>query len=201
MEENKKLLLHACCCHCSAYTIKHWKELGYDITVFWYNPNIHPFTEHQERLVALRKMSEIQDFKLIEYDGYDIEDFFKLTAEKPKDRCYYCFTMRLSKAAEAATKLQNEFFSSTLLISPLQRHDLLELVGKEQNDKSNSTFLYEDLRKHYSESRRITKPLGLYTQQYCGCVLSEWERYRDYPPKDRAELYASVDPARRYLCD
>ena len=198
---SEKLLLHACCCHCAAYTIQHWKDLGYDLTVFWYNPNIHPFTEHQQRLVALRKMSEIQGFKLIENPNYDMVDFLKLVAEKPENRCYYCFTMRLQETARMAREMNMDVFSTSLLISPLQKHDLLPLVGKEQEQKQNVNFLYEDLRKHYSDSRRITKPLGLYTQKYCGCILSEYERYRDFPPKDDDGLYAPAPRENLYYCD
>lgn len=198
--DKPKLLLHACCCHCAAYTIQHWIDLGYDTTVYWYNPNIHPYTEHQERLVALRKMSEIQGFKLIENTNYDIAEFLNLTAEKQTDRCYYCFTMRLAETAKMAREMEMDVFSSSLLISPLQKHDLLPVVGKEQEQKSNVNFLYEDLRKHYSDSRRITKPLNLYAQKYCGCVLSEYERYRDFPPKDDA-LYAPPPASNLYFCD
>jgi hypothetical protein len=95
------------------------------------------------------------------------------------ERCRHCFRLRLSKTAETAKEMGFDAFTTTLLISPHQKHDLLKEIGEELGREKGVGFLYADLRKRYSDSRHITKPMNLYRQQYCGCVYSEWERYGD----------------------
>ena len=114
---------------------------------------------------------------LIVTDGYDIIDYFRQVVGYEAQRCQYCFRLRLSKAAATAYQMGFNAFTTTLLISPHQKHDLLYEIGNEVAKEAGMDFLYADLRKHYSDSRRISKPLNLYRQQYCGCVYSEWERY------------------------
>ncbi|GAF76148.1 unnamed protein product [marine sediment metagenome] len=110
-------------------------------------------------------------------DGYDLITYFRQVVGHEAQRCQYCFRLRLSKTAEIARQKGFSAFTSTLLISPHQKHDLLLEVGNELAREKGLDFLYADLRKKYSDSRRMTKGLSLYRQQYCGCVYSEWERY------------------------
>lgn len=173
----KSLLLHACCAHCAAYTIEHWQREGYDVSLFWYNPNIHPYLEHQERLKAMRSLAERSGVPLIIDEGYDMISYFRAVVGNESDRCRHCFRLRLSKTAAAARERGFTAFTTTLLISPHQKHDLVQEIGEEQAKLSGVAFLYADLRKRYSDSRHITKPMELYRQQYCGCLFSEWERY------------------------
>jgi hypothetical protein len=114
---------------------------------------------------------------LIIAEGYDIVDYFRQVAGHESERCQYCFRLRLSKTAETARQMEFNAFTTTLLISPQQKHDLLQEIGNELAKEKGIDFLYIDLRKRYSDSRRMTKPLNLYRQQYCGCIYSEWERY------------------------
>ena len=174
----KSILLHACCAHCTAYPVEYWRQQGYDVTVFWYNPNIHPFAEHQNRLGAMRKLSVEINFPLIIADGYDMPEYFRAVAGNEDDRCRYCFRLRLSDTARAVKEGGFTGFSTTLLISPHQKHDLIKEVGDEIAVENSVPFFYADLRKRYSDSRHITKPMDLYRQQYCGCLYSEWERYK-----------------------
>lgn len=173
----KKVLIHCCCAHCTAYTIEHWRRQGYEAAAFWYNPNIHLYMEHQRRLEAMQSLANSLEFPLITIGGYDIVDYFRRVAGNEADRCQYCFNMRLSKTAESAIRMGYDAFTTTLLISHQQKHDLLQEIGDRIAGQTGAEFLYADLRKRYSDSRRITKPLDLYRQQYCGCVYSEWERY------------------------
>ncbi len=171
------MLLHSCCAHCAAYTASHWRQQGYEVSAFWYNPNIHPYTEHQQRLEAMQTLALTMELPLITTSGYDIIDYFRQVAGHEPERCQHCFRLRLSKTAETAKAMGFDAFTTTLLISPHQKHDRLREIGQEVGGKKGVGFLYADLRKRYSDSRRMTKPLDLHRQQYCGCVYSQWERY------------------------
>jgi predicted adenine nucleotide alpha hydrolase (AANH) superfamily ATPase len=175
----KKLLIHSCCAHCAAYTVEYWREQGYDASAFWYNPNIHPYTEHRHRLEAMQSLAERMSLPLITAEGYDIIEYFRGVVGHEADRCRHCFRLRLSKTAEIAKEKGFDAFTTTLLISPQQKHELIKEIGEELAKETGVEFFYADLRKRYSDSRHITKPLDLYRQQYCGCVYSEWERYAD----------------------
>ncbi len=172
----KSVLVHSCCSHCAAYTIDHWRQQGYEVSALWYNPNIHPYTEHQQRLAAMKSLAQEIDLPLIVTEGYDMISYFREVVGHESQRCQYCFRLRLSKTAEMAHQAGFSAFTTTLLISPHQKHDLLQKIGSRLAKEKGVDFLYADLRKRYSDSRRMTKGLNLYRQQYCGCVYSEWER-------------------------
>jgi predicted adenine nucleotide alpha hydrolase (AANH) superfamily ATPase len=104
-------------------------------------------------------------------------EYFRRVVGHEAQRCHYCFDLRLSKTAETSRQNGFDAFTTTLLISPQQKHDLLREIGNKLAEQKGIEFLYADLRKRYSDSRHLTKPLNLYRQQYCGCVYSEWERY------------------------
>ena len=172
------LLLHVCCAHCAAYTIEYWRQQKYDVTGFWYNPNIHPYTEHQNRLEAVKALSEEKNFPLIITDGYGVADYFRCVTGNESERCKYCFQLRLNRTARAVKEGNFIGFTTTLLISPHQKHGLIKEIGDQISEETGIKFFYADLRKRYSDSRHITKPMNLYRQQYCGCLYSEWERFR-----------------------
>ncbi len=179
--------VHACCAHCTAYTVEHWRKEGYEVTAVWYNPNIHPYLEHQSRLEAVKTLAEKLNFPLVVIEGYDFKDYLRRVVGHEDARCGDCFAMRLSKVAAKAKELGIENFTTTLLISPHQKHELVREKGEEAAAQTGTAFLYADLRKRYSDSRHITKPLELYRQQYCGCIYSEYERYTEpeHPPKPK----------------
>jgi len=132
--------------------------------------------EHQHRLKAMQSLAQEMNLPLIVVEGYDIIDYFRQVVGHESERCQYCFRLRLSKTAETAQQKGFDAFTTTLLISPHQKHDLIQEIGNKLAGERGIDFLYADLRKRYSDSRRMTKPLNLYHQQYCGCVYSEWER-------------------------
>ncbi len=148
---------------------------------FWYNPNIHPYTEHQHRLEAMKTLAKEIDLPLNIDPGYDVTEYFRRVAgqEQEPERCRHCFRLRLVKTGEIARRTGFGGFTTTLLISPHQKHDLIREIGEEAGRETGVEFLYADLRKRYSDSRHITKGMNLYRQQYCGCLYSEWERYSD----------------------
>mgnify|MGYP001113142619 CR=1 FL=1 len=171
------LLLHTCCAHCAAYTSEYWKSRGFQATLFWYNPNVHPFQEHERRLEAVKSFSQIKNLPLIVEQEYDFVEFFRAVVGQEVERCQKCFQLRLNKTAQTALNKNFPAFSTTLLISPHQKHELIKKIGEEVAKESGLTFLYHDLRRNYSDSRHRTKGLNIYRQQYCGCLYSEWERY------------------------
>ena len=173
----KSVLIHSCCAHCAAYTVDYWREQGYEVNALWYNPNIHPYMEHQARLGTMQSLAQEMNLPLIITEGYDIIEYFRQVVGHEAQRCQYCFRLRLSKTAETAHRMGSSAFTTTLLISPHQKHDLLREIGNQLAEEMGIPFLYADLRKRYSDSRRMTKQLDLHRQQYCGCVYSEWERY------------------------
>jgi predicted adenine nucleotide alpha hydrolase (AANH) superfamily ATPase len=179
----KKVLVHVCCAHCAAYTVNHWRQQGCEVGALWYNPNIHPFLEHQQRLESMKSLARETNLPLIVSEGYDMVEYFRRVAGHEDQRCRHCFSLRLSKTAETAREKGCDVFTTTLLISPHQKHDLIRETGIRVAGEQGLEFLYTDLRKRYSDSRHLTKPLNLYRQQYCGCVYSEWERYTDTEPK------------------
>lgn len=173
----KKVLLHVCCAHCAAYTTEHWRREGWEVSAFWYNPNIHPYSEHQRRRESMERLAEEIDLPLIIAEGYDMPEYFRRVAGKESRRCQICFDLRLGVTAAKAQENGFDAFSTTLLISPHQQHEILLKTGNQIAENKNIDFLYTDLRKRYSDSRHITKSMNLYRQQYCGCIYSEWERY------------------------
>ena len=173
----KKVLIHVCCAHCAAYTAEHWRQQGYQVSGYWYNPNIHPYLEHQNRLESMRSLAQQTDLPLTVAEGYDMVEYFRRVAGHEEERCRHCFELRLGNTAAAALEQGYDAFTTTLLISPHQKHDIIKEIGDKVAQQQGIEFLYADLRKRYSDSRHITKPMDLYRQQYCGCLYSEWERY------------------------
>ncbi len=172
-----KLFLHTCCAPCATYTVQHWRGQGWQVTSFWYNPNIHPYTEHQRRLETLRQWCRDSGLHLTEVEGYDMVQYFRRVVGHEADRCGYCFRLRLERAALEAKAGGFDAFSTTLLISPYQKHELLRQVGEAVAQEVSIPFLYQDLRPGYRQSRQMAVEKGLYRQKYCGCVYSEWERF------------------------
>lgn len=174
---DNSLLLHTCCAPCASGCFDHWRQQGFEITIFWYNPNIHPFTEHKRRLQAVEQYASQTQLPLIIAEGYDIIRYFRAVVGRERERCRYCFDLRLAVTGRVAKQKGFRAFSTTLLISPYQDQRTLQEVGNSIARKEGIDFVGEDLRSCYGESRRISQELDLYRQKYCGCVYSEWERF------------------------
>jgi len=173
----ERVLLHACCAPCATYTVNRLREEGFDVTAFWYNPNIHPFTEHRNRLESMRTLAQAIDLPLLVVDGYDMLDYFRAVVGHEGERCGDCFRMRLDRTAAVARENGFALFTTTLLISPYQKHELLRRTGDAVARERGIEFYYEDLRTGFRDSQRLSRELDLYHQKYCGCIYSEWERF------------------------
>ena len=172
-----KILLHICCGPCALYPLRTLRAAGHEVTGFFFNPNIHPYQEYSRRLEAVNDMASTEALPLIIRDDYDLEGFLANVAPAPEKRCSYCYALRLGAAAEAAVEHGFEAFSASLLYSRYQRHDEIRELGERLGRKHGVTFHYEDFRPGWQEGIRLSKELGLYRQQYCGCIYSEKERY------------------------
>lgn len=171
-----RILAHICCAPCFTYPHKRMEEEGHEVTGFFYNPNIHPYQEYRSRRAGLEKYVELRAAKVIYKDDYDIENYLR-GALYAEDRCRFCYTLRLTETAKTARYLGFEAFTTTLLISPYQKHEILAETGKKVADEYGIEFYYEDFREGYGESRELARGLELYMQKYCGCIFSEKERY------------------------
>lgn len=179
-----KTLLHICCGPCSIYPLDWLRNEGHEVHGYFFNPNIHPYTEHQKRLATLEEYAALVGLPLIVSEGYRQEEYFRLVAYREAERCRFCYTLRLRQTARVARRGKFDYFTTTLLVSPFQKHDLIREVGDAAGLEYGVPFLYQDFRSGFKDGVQRSRELGMYRQQYCGCVFSEYERYA---PRRRAE--------------
>ncbi|MCA1933002.1 MAG: epoxyqueuosine reductase QueH [Calditerrivibrio sp.] len=173
-----KLLLHQCCGPCSLYPIKVLKEQGYEISGYFYNPNIHPVNEFYKRLENTLIVNNY--FGLTSYydETYGLKDFFQFRESDKAIRCLYCYKTRLKKTVEFAKENNFKYFTSSLLYSKYQNHQEITNYCYDLSVEYNIEFLYYDFRVGWKEGINLSKDLNIYRQQYCGCIYSEEERYK-----------------------
>lgn len=172
-----KTLLHVCCAPCANMCIDTLRADGQELTAFWYNPNIHPFTEYRARRNCLRDYAASIALPLAEQDEYGLRPFVRAVAEDIDGRCVKCYEMRLFAAADYAARNGFDSFTSSLFISPYQNHELLKEVAERAADAYHVRFQYRDFRPLFRQGQERARELGFYIQKYCGCVFSEQERY------------------------
>ena len=153
------------------------KAGGFDVMGFFYRHNIHPYSECLRRQKTLEGYARQIDLRLIIQEGYNLEGFIQNVVYREKDRCTYCYHDRLRTTALMAKRGKFDYFSSTLLYSKFQKHDLLKSIGESIGKSIGVPFFYEDFRSGWKEGIDTSKNLGMYRQQYCGCIYSEKERY------------------------
>jgi predicted adenine nucleotide alpha hydrolase (AANH) superfamily ATPase len=207
------LLLHTCCAPCSVACIASLREEGIEPVLFWYNPNIHPYTEYSGRRDTLVKYAGDLGLELVVEDQYGLRSFIaglcrslngdngrgeggpndsrdgglgpgpdrkpdrELFGKDAGNRCGYCYRIRLARTAALARERGFDAFSTTLLISPYQNHELLAQAARDAAKEYDIEFLYRDFRPRFREGQAEARRLGLYMQKYCGCIFSEEERY------------------------
>lgn len=172
------VLLHICCGPCASYPLPFLMEEGHEVKGVFFNPNIHPFKEYERRREGAGQLAKHNEVELIVDEEYDPNPYLRAVVNHENDRCRLCYQIRLQKAAELAVKEKFEGFTTSLLVSPYQKHDLIKTVGEECAKKYGVPFLYYDWRDKYPETIKRSRELELYRQPYCGCIYSEWERYK-----------------------
>ncbi len=172
-----KALLHTCCGPCTIYPLQQLRDEGMDVMGFFYRHNIHPYSECLKREETLKTYSEMVNLKVIWQEGYELEAFIRDAAFREGDRCTICYYKRLTATALLAKRGKFDAFSTTLLYSKFQNHELLKEVGEAAGKKAGVKFLYRDFRDGWKHGIGESKKLQLYRQQYCGCIYSEKERF------------------------
>ncbi len=172
-----KTLLHACCAPCANQCIEVLKTDGFDVTAYWYNPNIHPFTEYRSRRNCLREYCAKIELPLLERNDYGLRPFVREVAPDIAGRCIKCYEMRLYETARAAAEGGFDSFTSSLFISPYQKHELMREVAERAAFEFGIKFEYRDFRPYFKAGQEKAREEGMYIQKYCGCVFSEEERY------------------------
>ncbi|HEX9019983.1 MAG TPA: epoxyqueuosine reductase QueH [Nitrospirota bacterium] len=180
-----KIFFHICCAPCALYPYFRLKEEGMEPTGYFYNPNIHPYQEYKKRIDTVREFSLRVGLDVQYQDGYDLDRFLSRVVGMGALRCERCYRMRLDAACAAAKENRFGICTTSLLYSKYQKHDLIQGVGREMAAEYGIEFYYEDFRRGWREGILESKAMGLYRQQYCGCIYSERDRYRKAEDKDR----------------
>lgn len=183
--EVPKLLLHSCCAPCSSYVLEYLSDYFY-ITVLYYNPNIYPEDEYYHRAAEqkrfIREFPTKYEVSFVE-GNFEPERFYETVKgyeniREGGERCFRCYELRLREAAEYAKKLNCNYFTTTLSISPMKNAAKLNEIGGRLAEEYGIPYLYSDFKKRdgYKRSTVISAEYGMYRQDYCGCVFSKRER-------------------------
>ncbi len=175
--KKQKLLLHICCIGCGVYVCQKLAE-DYDLTLYFYNPNIFPEEEYEKRLEEIAKITKQKNLELIigEYEHGNWLKQVKHLANEPEGgvRCELCYKIRLEEAVKKAKELNCDIFTTTLTISPHKDAEKINKIGKELEEQYNIKYMESDWKKEggFKESCKLSKELDLYRQNYCGCEYS-----------------------------
>lgn len=188
--ERKSLLLHSCCAPCSSAVLEKLQKI-FEITVFFYNPNISEAEEYRKRVEEQKRL--ILEFnqknpdcpiQIVEAD-YEPQEFYAIAkgleqCPEGGERCFRCYALRLEKTAQVAKEGDYDYFTTTLTISPLKNAAKLNEIGEEMAVKYKIAFLPSDFKKKegYKRSIELSKEYDLYRQNFCGCAFSKAESIR-----------------------
>ena len=173
------VLLHYCCAACTLGPFRELSREGHGVTGYFYNPNIHPLIEFRRRLKAQKVLQEHLPIEMIFEPGYGLREYLESVDWRGAERCAGCCRLRLGRVAGEARARGFDAVSTTLLASTQQDHDLIRRVGEQCAQGEGVEFLYRDWRHLAEQNHERAKQLRLYLQQYCGCVFSEYERFKD----------------------
>jgi epoxyqueuosine reductase len=168
-----KILLHTCCGPCTTYVNEWLQENNYEVTGYFYNPNILPQDEYERRLLTMEHYATVVGLKVF----YEPNDTRTLPGE-----CETCYVTRLRQTARKAKELGYDYFSTTLLVSPYQKHELLHELGEQIGVEEGVKFFYHDWRDGFRQGQNKAKEMNLYRQKYCGCgveTIAKKERVYD----------------------
>lgn len=193
----KRLFLHSCCAPCSSYVLEYLSAY-FQITVFYFNPNISPDGEYRHRLAEQKRLIERYNREgrrypiLVQEGDYEPQRFFDMAGgleDCPEggERCENCFRLRLEETARQALAAGADYFTTTLSISPLKNAPLLNRIGEEMASTYGVPWLPSDFKKKngYKRSVELSAEYGLYRQDYCGCIYSKAERARHKDNRDK----------------
>lgn len=171
------ILLHICCAPCSIGPIDDLRKEGHVLAGFFYNPNIHPYSEYLKRKTEVEGYGKEVGLNINEAI-YNIDEYFQYVVynDRSEERCPACWWLRVLKAAKFAKENGFDAFTTTLLASPYQDHDVLKSICEDVAKNCGVKFYYKDFRKGFKDSQDKARAKGMYMQNYCGCLYSEMER-------------------------
>ena len=172
------LLLHTCCAPCSIKCIETLRGEGIEPHLYWFNPNIHPFTEYRSRRDTLASYAASIEVPLHTDDTYGLRSVGAAVSPDFERRCTYCYSVRMTSTARYAAEHGYEEITTALLVSPYQNHEGICEAARRAGEEYGVAFVYRDFRPYFREGQQAARELGLYMQKYCGCIFSEEERYR-----------------------
>ena len=178
IDNSTKVLLHTCCAPCSIHCVDSLRSEGLAPVSYWFNPNIHPYTEYRNRKTTLEDYAKSIQLPLIVDNTYGLREFCKNVIHDLSGRCFYCYDVRLEQTAKYAAEHSFASFTTTLLVSPFQNHQAIINAAEKAAEKYHVPFLYRDFRPGFQDGQSKARELELYLQKYCGCIFSEEERYR-----------------------
>ena len=182
-----KLLLHTCCAPCSIYCVDTLRSENIEPTIYWYNPNIHPYMEYKARRDTLKEYSKLINIEAIFDEDYGLDEFCKNTVNDLKGRCTnYCYPVRMKRTFKYAKENGYDAVSTTLLYSIYQNHEYIKKICEDLSKEYGIDFLYRDFRVGFREGQAKARELELYMQKYCGCIFSEEDRYAKKIEKDKS---------------
>ena len=182
------VLLHCCCAPCSLSCIDPLRSEGIEPVAFWYNPNIHPWKEYQARRDCLLEYAPTIGMDVRVREDYGLREFVRHVSDDIDHRCTYCYEHRLEGAAQYAAEHGFAAFTTTLLASIYQQHELIAAAGARFAKQYGVQFLYRDFRPNFRAGNQLAREKGFYMQKYCGCVFSEADRYQKQIDRDRAKF-------------
>jgi len=176
-----KLLLHLCCGPCGTAVAHELLGESVDLTGIYYNPNVHPSMENFYRRQAAYLSARSAGFPMVDVPGYEYREFLRAVVghEDPDERCPVCYRMRFERVADVARERGFDAFTTSLLISPHQRHDVIKAVAEAVAEEKGVEFVYRDFRDLWEQTYEYSRKMDLYRQKYCGCIYSEEERFHD----------------------
>lgn len=174
-----QILLHICCAPCSIGPYEELTRQGHDVTGYFCNPNIHPFIEFRRRTKALKVLQERMPIPVIYEEQYGLQEYLNSVDWRSPERCADCYRLRLARTGREAAERGFAAITTTLLASTHQDHCLIRRTGQEAAREAGVEFIYGDWRALAEQNHRRAGEMKLYLQNYCGCVFSEWERFRN----------------------
>lgn len=164
-----------------------WRQDGVEVAGTFFNPNIHPYSEHQRRYETLLEYARAIELPLVGEPHYDVKEWLRQVAGSDEHgvRCRICIAQRLRHTARLAAANGFDAFSTSLSISRYQDHDLIIEEGERAGKEYGVRFVYRDLTSHYGRSRELSREAGLFRQNYCGCIYSEEEAAREREERQR----------------
>lgn len=169
--------MHICCGPCALYPLKVLRKEGVALQGYFFNPNIHPYQEFRRRLRALEEVAQVKGLPVIYEKEYGLRPFLRAVVFRERRRCELCYLLRLEATVKKALEIGAEAFTTTLLYSRYQAHNLIKEIAEDLSFRYKVPFLYRDFREGWQEGQEEAVALGIYRQPYCGCIFSEQERY------------------------